>query len=169
MSADLHIITFRPERIDPQIILDYNAAEWEDNPDGSFNIESTERVQAIGELYHTAVYGDIDDRSTWSPYDDSIWVGQVSWVKAGMTGEASYRQWIPRSVEVIQDYYNRHGGVVEITEKMIPVFTTAFSLPHDSHYEKSHNGHKSRGVAKARNIKKFLEANIGKLSFADSM
>jgi len=171
MSADLHIITFSPERIDPQVIIDYNTADYIDNSDGSFDMENIEYVQSVGEVYHNAVFGDINDESTWHRYDDDIWVGQVSWMKAGLFGEAGYREWIPRSVEAIQKLYNKQpGGILVITPQIIPVFTTAFSLPHDSHFEKRHaDGQKSRGVNKARNIKKFLEANIGKMSFVESL
>ena len=168
MSADLHLYVFDPEKLDPSIITDWQNAEYVINEDGSYDPEDTERVQAIGERYSEAVFGIIDSTGAWRNVEGDIWIGQVSWGKVGF-GLGSYRDFVPRSVEYLGKFYAARGGIVTITEANIPAILTAFNLPHDSIYERRVNGRKSRGVNKARNIKKFLEANIGKTTFVGGM
>jgi hypothetical protein len=164
MSADLHIIVFDDKKLDPEIIRKVTAFDmgaYENYSDDAFRAAYDE-VDGLHDTIYASTNYEHDN------FIDDVWIGQVSGMKASLT-EDGYRRYIPRSVAAISALYTRHGGVVVITPTIIPAITTAFNLAHDSDYEKRDaQGFKSRGVAKARDVKRFLNANIGNTTFVDT-
>jgi hypothetical protein len=170
MSADLHLRALREPSLAP-LLRDWgrgNIAEWDALPradDDSPNADQL-REEAWDAL------SDRDEQleqmatelGIWD--GPNVWLGQVSWSKAGLFADedGSWRRWVPRCVEAIQRFYDAHGGIVAMTPGVRSAVTTAFSLPHDSWYETG----KSRGVAKARDVKKWCDQHMGDLTFVMS-
>jgi hypothetical protein len=180
MSADMHIIAFDPTRMSVTDVQEYVLAD----PLAADSPEAIETILNRQQELSTRLYGGWDaatatDIPSGDVLLDDVWVGQVSWAKAGLFGgEAAFRRYVPRSVEAIQRVYERAGGVIQITPARIPQLTLAFSLPHNSIYERSvgQRGEslpragflRSRGVARARDVKHWLEAHAGAYTFVDS-
>jgi hypothetical protein len=160
MSADLHIITFNPDTLDPALVREFATFEYDYDAKPE---DIAIRIKRYNELSDK-----VTEANDYEPihYVDDVWVGQVSGLKIGSTGNRN--DYIPLAVESIGALYKRQGGVVYITPEIIPAITVAFSLPHISKYEQPYpDGQRSRGIAKARDVKKFLIANIGKPTFVD--
>lgn len=166
MSADLHIITFDPDTIPVDAIRTYfnfdALAFSDDDVDGLMEaLKEQDKVQE-------AIYGDEQK------FLDDVWVGQVSWGKAGLLGDVD--RYVPRSVRNLFAFYENRGWVVQITEQNIPAIMAALNVKSYSIYEtgRGERGERPkgfaryRGVAQARTVKKFLTRNIGRHTFIDS-
>lgn len=165
MSADLYIIVC-PERIPLEELRFYNTWNYDDDADDEVKFqEALDRVNAVADsLYH-------DETSGWS-FPDEVWVGSASYAKASLLGDA--QKYIPLTVSTIQNFYNRHGGVVRVTPGVVTAITTAFSLPNRSIYGAKFDSqgfiprkNRMAGLNKARKVKQFLEANMGRDTFCD--
>lgn len=163
MSADLHLRALRDPALAP-LLREWgrgNIAEWEALPradDDSPNVDQL-REEAWDAL--SARDEELERMATELGIWDgpNVWIGQVSWSKAGLFAEelGSFRRWVPRVVEAIQRFYDSKGGIVVMTPSVRAVVTTAFSLPHDSWFETADYG--GRGIAKARDVKKWCDAH----------
>lgn len=117
---------------------------------------------------------------------ESVWLGQVSWAKAGPG--ADWRRWVPRSVERISSLFEPEQVRV-LTPGLATAIVCAFSLPHDSHFERTVFAERStgmrgggvrrtktpgivkyttRGVAKARTVKRWCAEHLGEHVYLQS-
>lgn len=162
MSADMHIIV-APDTIPMDELKFYGTWEYDTNMSNEEFFAADDRISAVADaLYH----GD----DAWNL--DDVWVAACSPAKAGFMGD--YDRYIPGAVRAINDLYTRNGGVIVITPEIIPAITTAFNMPNRSIYgaENDRSGfiprkERMRGVNRARKVKRFLEANMGKATFVD--
>ena len=84
---------------------------------------------------------------------DSFWIGQVSWLKAGLLGDEE--RYIPAPVRAISAMI---GDGKLLTPEVAKELTVALNLPNRSIYR----GHSLfRGVVRAQHLKKWLDAHIG--------
>lgn len=116
----------------------------------------------------------------------NVWIGQVSWLKAGLLGEQE--RFIPACVRRIQQL-TAEGPI--LTPGLAKEITVAMNLPNHSIYGRVEytrrtedhfyggNGPivhrygiqktKTRGVARAGDVKRFLAEHRGKRIFSDSL
>jgi len=187
MSADLHIITFDPKLVSIDIVREYVNYDLDFSLSNEALLAANDRQSDImGQLYGPLYNSGLQAEQPWvSPLLDNAWIGQVSYAKADLFGEgtkaerlATWRRYVPRAVEYIQQAYQRQGGVVQLTPAFAASLMPAFNLLHDSMYEDLRNERGGRqrqpkryrisGVARARDIKTWLNANMGAYSFADT-
>lgn len=84
---------------------------------------------------------------------DSFWIGQVSWLKAGLLDDEE--RYIPAPVRAISVMV---GERKLLTPEVAKELTVALNLPNRSIYR----GHsRFRGVVRAQHLKKWLAAHIG--------
>lgn len=154
MTVDMHIVVVDESKV--SAVQQYLVPP-------SFASETPEtytdlRVAAFGDAFG---WGD----------NPSQWIGEFSSNTVPINGKPI--RWVPRSVERINHIYNYGAAVKRITPGLIAEVTTAFNLPHDSWFEIVHyddeTGEKFKflGVARARNVKKFLTKHMGKFSYVD--
>lgn len=153
MSADAYIAIVDPARLPFEILKahldnDYSSFFKKFPYDSHFPPTSHIHRFIMDEYYET----------------DKVWIGQVSWFSFNKE-----ELLIPKVVERVKEIYDARGGIVQITEGLIPMVTTAFNLPHTSFYEtpfyEDGAWKKRKGINKARTVKKFMSENIGKYSY----
>lgn len=81
----------------------------------------------------------------------SVWVGQVSWIKAIVTGDA--QSFIPGPVQAIRGIFGRN--LVEITDEVISLVSAAMDDQNDTSY----------ALNEKSKVIEFLKRNIGERAF----
>lgn len=166
MSADLHIIAFDPASIPVDAVRDYfnfDLLSYDDDDVEGMNAGLDEQDKNSNLIYGEG-FNFIDD----------VWVGQVSWGKAGLLGDVD--KFVPRSINNLYGFYEKRGWVVQVTEQNIPAIMVALNTKSYSVYETTRGErgerlrgfNRYRGIAEARAVKKFLTRNIGNFTFIDS-
>jgi len=167
MSADLHIILIDPQLIDVELVKKYATFEVPDNVESSKFFELQEKHQERISL----LYGDVHDFGSYVyPFKEDVWVGQVSWLKASLSGE--YDRYVPSLVAHVSQTYFDNGGAVVITDEFIESLLAGYEQHHEtpSIYEDSSINAEEHetGVTRKETLEKFLRSHLGEWSFADS-
>ena len=167
MSADLHIILIDPQLIDVELVKKYATFEIPDDAEGNQFLELQEKYQEFIPI----LYGNVQDLESYVyPFKEDVWVGQVSWLKASLSGE--YDRYIPSLVAHVHQTYFANGGAVVLTDEFIDSLLAGYEQPHDalSIYEDSsiHAEEHETGVTRKETLEKFLRSHLGEWSFADS-
>lgn len=179
MSADLHLYVFDPALTPAALVrqfLTYDDLAYTDR-----SLEEWEAASALNDELRDALFAARPVTGKYVNLIDDCWLGNVSWAKGG-DNAASWRRWVPRSVEHVSAAYEARGGVVELTPGFAAHLLTGFNLPHTSAYENPRDAHggtpkrsiygrsrrSPKGVARARDVKKFLTAHVGLSSFVET-
>lgn len=159
MSADLHIVVINPDNIDLDEVRAYMNWDGLDTLPGKTLDETNSWFNVLSQrLYRDE-----------SVLVDDVWVGQVSWLKSSLLEDQKY---IPAVVDHISELYRENGGVLQVTEKVIPEILHGFTLPSNSVYEQPAPAGEEenwfRGINDAENVEKFLRQHINAWTVADS-
>ncbi len=145
MSADLHIHVITDECTEDHVAIMLSNTLGTRFFDGFF----VENRRQIYEKEHG-----IGSISTLVNSTPNIWIGEVSWLKAGMSGDEE--TYIPDTVGEIHDIIGEEFPIID--DQLIKKISDAFNLPNHTSY---------RLQTKEKAIE-FLEANKGKKAFTIS-
>ena len=84
----------------------------------------------------------------------NIWIGEVSWLKAGLTNDA--KTFIPDPVQKVKDLIGENLPVLD--EKLLKEIVDALNIPNDTEYS----------VAEPMEVEEFLRPFIGSQLFTVS-
>lgn len=110
-----------------------------------------ERMRSLDDVRRRDEYREISTLIMNSP---SIWIGRVSWLKAGLTEDLE--TWVPETVERISALIGEDLPVLDTG--LISRIMEAFSLPNKTRYS----------LAKPEEVRAFLEQHIGQRVFTVS-
>lgn len=180
MSADLHLRVFDPSIVSETLVREYITLRETELPEGPNAWAEYEKLQERESELREVLYHFDEGSRSYSLLGDDLWVGNVSWAKADA---ASWRKWVPRSVEHFARAYERNGEIVRLTPGFCAHLMTGFNLKHDSAYEVNRDarggtpkrgiygrgrGVYSKGVMPASKAKRFFQRNLNALSFLET-
>jgi len=93
----------------------------------------------------------------------SVWIGEVSWLKAALFDDDTY---IPETVEEVTDIIGEDFPIID--DAMIEQITQAFELPNRSVKEGGVYDGKGYAIADVAEVVDFLRSHIGKKAFTVS-
>lgn len=140
MAADLHIHVFTDEFTEEH----YKA--FSSNTLGSkfFNLNNDSKYEDKNRC-------DLFELCSWTP---QVWVGEVSWLKAALTGDGD--EYIPGPVVAVSEIIDESFPV--INEELISEIYDAMKIDNDTEYD----------VSSADDVICFLKDNLGKKAFTIS-
>lgn len=158
MAADLHI-HIRTQECTEDVLNAFRKNTighprghvWDDNISDEDNIKKMQEI--------SGKYTNDDWRKAYNIISDTpnIWIGRVSWLKAGLLGDDG-REYIPEPVEIISDLLENEPV---ITEELISKITNALSV-------KSTANEYYTITDDIVSVRQLLQENIGKQAFTVS-
>ncbi len=163
MSADLHIHVVDPIELEKDVRQSFRSNYSSTRGDGWVNIELRIKYDGVWYSQNELLdkFDDIEKEKVQSrreivlKYDekkvqatDNVWIGEVSWLKAGLLGDSD--TFIPGPVQQIQDLISNKLPV--ITEEFIESVVKALKSENTTSYH----------ISKPKPVIAFLKKHIGK-------
>lgn len=157
MSADLYIYAIRPDEVDEWRRLS-SIEIWTDDDrmpgDGDPTYGSDSEFRR---------YADMID--TFHETGRACWIGQVSWLKSWLSGDAG--SYVPGMVDRVSELADEHRSR-RINDAMIAAIMVAMNTPNRSIYRRRHVAvprgwkvERCRGVAKRQDVRRWLNEHRG--------
>lgn len=163
MAADLHIHVVDPVELEEDVRQSFRSNYSSSRGDDWVNIES--QIKYDGKWYtQNELFEKFDDinkekvqdrREVILKYDekkvqatDNVWIGEVSWLKAGMLGDNE--TFIPGPVQKVQDLIQ--DKLPTITEEFIEQIVEALKSSNTTSYD----------ISKPKPVVEFLKKHLGK-------